>query len=184
MRSEAGAARQRRLEKMRYPAERKRRFLEHLWETFDVDSACVAARVTWRDMCALRDEDPEFAAEWERVIAAGYERIEIMLLQLGGAAGAVDGREPDLAIARELVKQRGPRRRRRGGGGIEGPPKPDREREIASIMRKLRAGRPNRQQRDEEHDVGAALGGMAGVADLAGQRGRSGEAGEEPGPAG
>ena len=180
MRSEASAARECRRLRMRNPEERKRLFLDHLAETYDVDGACAAAGLPWIDMCQLRDEDPDFAAEWERVIAAGYERIEIMLLQLGGAAGAADGTEPDLAIARELVKQR----RWRRPGTAAGAPKPNKEREIMAILRRLGGIRAARARKDDGHATDAAMAGLAGSAGKPARRRRSRKAGKAPGPAG
>jgi hypothetical protein len=181
MRSEASAARERRRQKMRCPEERKRLFLDHLAETYDVDGACAAAGLPWIDMCQLRDEDPDFAAEWERVIAAGYERIEIMLLQIGGAAGPADEAKPDLAIARELVKQRASRRRRPGTAA--GAPKPNKEREIMAILRRLGGIRADRAEKDDGHATDTAMAGLAEGAGRPARGRRRGKAGPAPGPA-
>ena len=182
MRSEASAARERRRLRKRDPGAAKRDFLDHLAQTYDVDGACAAAGLLWIDMCELRDEDPDFAAKWDRIRAAGYERIEIMLLRLGGAAGAADEKEPDLAIARELVKQRASRLRRRGAGA--GAPKPNKEREIGAILRRLGAIRASRNKKDDGDATDAAMAGLAERPGMAAEGRRSGQADAAPGPAG
>lgn len=171
--------------RMRRPARAKQRFCEHLAATYDADGACAAAGLCWIDMCTLRDEDPVFAAAWERIRAAGYERIEIMLLQLGGAAGPATGMKPDLAVARELAKQRGARRRQPAGGA--GTPKPNKEREIAAIMRRLgaiRAARGVNEWKDDGHETDAALARMADAAHVADRGGGDGRSRAAPGPPG
>lgn len=180
MRSEASAARERRRQRMRCPKERKRRFLDHLAETYDVDGACAAAWLCWIDMCQLRDEEPDFAAKWDRIIAAGYERIEIMLLRLGGAAGGEQELAPDIAVARELVKRRAVRRARPGAAA----PKPNKEREIAAIMRRLGAIGPANDRKDDADEAGAAVAGLVGGTRLASPRKGKRQAQAAPGPAG
>lgn len=161
---EAGAAPRRRID-LRWTKRRKQRFLERLAETYDMDAACAAAGLDWPTMCRLRGDDAEFAARWEAVIASGYDRIEAMLLRRAGA-GLGDGAradEADVALARELLRQRGGRKT----GDPAAPrrtvarPSPNREQAIASIMGKLTAfpGRAPRPKDDE--DEGAPLAGMA-----------------------
>ncbi len=121
---------------------RKRRFLTRLAETYDMDAACAAAGLDWATICRLRAADPAFAAEWAAVIAAGYDRLEVLLLRRAGAARAADSRAGedgiDAALARELLKQRAGRK----GDAPAMParpaadPRPRHER-IEALMRKL-----------------------------------------------
>jgi hypothetical protein len=181
MLSEEQAARQRRLEKMRDSVWRKRRFLDELAERFDVDAACAAAELCWRDMCTLRDEDPEFAAEWERVIEGGYERIEIMLLRLGGAAAKGEA-DADVELARELLKQRASAKRRPArGASPKPPPGPTREQRIASIMRKVLGPAARAGKKGKKHGTDTPVGRMAGVAKAHARQSRGGRAKARPG---
>lgn len=81
-------------------------FIRGLAETYDVDRALAEAQVAWTDICRLRSMYPRFAAEIEEVIAAGYDRLEIGVLRQAGAAMNATPSAADLALARELLKQR------------------------------------------------------------------------------
>lgn len=170
MRSKQGIERRRQLDRMRFPDERKRRFLDHFWATLDVDGACAAAGVSWRDMCSLRDEDPDFAADWERAIEAGYERAEIMLLRRAGGAPATAD-EADIELARELIKLRASRKGSRRSGANRD--KPSRERRLLSVMNKIRAMRP-RAEKDDGNETGGPVARLARDAGDAPERGRCG----------
>lgn len=126
---------------------RKQRFLDRLAATYDMDAACAAAELDWPTICKLRARDPVFAADWAAVIAAGYDRLEAMLLRRAGA-GAAQGDEPaDPALARELLRQRGAGRAGGGKAGVDKarPTAPrDREQVIGSIMSKVAARRAAR----------------------------------------
>lgn len=100
--AEPGAGRPARID-WRFTERRRRNFLRVLAETYDPDLACAAGRLTWPQVCELRARHPGFAARFDEVIAAGYDRLEAMLLRLSGIGG---GGKPDLALAQALLKQR------------------------------------------------------------------------------
>ena len=87
----------------RYTETRRRKFLRVLAETYDVAAALAEARLTWPQVCELRVRHPDFAARFEEVIAAGYDRIEAMLLREAGAGTGRIAKEP---LAQALLKQR------------------------------------------------------------------------------
>jgi hypothetical protein len=155
----APAPRRRRID-LRHTKRRKERFLTTLAETYDVGAACAAAGLDWAIMCRLRADDPDFAARWEAVIAAGYDRLEAMLLCRAGA-----GREEgDVTLARELLRQRAGRKSE-AGARRAAPKPPNREKMIADVMEKLTA--PPRCAA-EPGNAGYGHGGMAEVAEQAG----------------
>lgn len=140
-------ARQRR-ERVRWCRARKRAFLATLAETCDIDEACAAATLDWIGITQLSAMDPQFAADWDAVIAAGYARLEAMLLKRAGAAGAEDA---DLALARELLKQRGAATARKGAApATKPPPKRSRDEIVASLMSKIDRFVPDGKRRNED----------------------------------
>jgi hypothetical protein len=159
--------RQRR-ERVRCSKGRKRAFLATLAETCDIAKACAAATLDWIGITQLRAMDPQFAADWEAVIAATYARLEMEALKEAGAAG---DRKIDLALARELLKQRGAAAARKGGPAKPPPPTiRDREQSMADFMRPFRdPGVPG--QAKDDHGPDGKLAAL--VADAEGGR-RSG----------
>ena len=133
---------------LRHTKGRKQRFLDALAATYDMDAACAAAELDWPTICKLRARDPLFAADWAATIAAGYDRLEAMLLRRAGAGAAQADDAVDLTLARELLRQRGTGRV--GGAGKAGADKAgpmaakDREQVIGSIMSKVAARRAAR----------------------------------------
>jgi len=106
----------------RYTRTRRKNFLRVLAETYDVEAALTAGKLTWPQVCELRVRHPEFAVRFEEVIAAGYDRLEAALLRRAGAAlGAEAADKGDAALATALLKQRralkdaAPAARRAGG---------------------------------------------------------------------
>jgi hypothetical protein len=87
----------------RYTETRRRVFLRVLAETYDVEAALEAGRLTWPQVCELRARYSAFALRFEEVIAAGYDRLEAMLLR---EAGIGAGAKADAALAQALLKQR------------------------------------------------------------------------------
>jgi phage protein D len=87
----------------RYTETRRRNFLRVLAETYDMEAALTEGRLTWPEVCELRARHPEFAERFEQVIAAGYDRIEALLLRESGLGR---GGQIDLALAQALLKQR------------------------------------------------------------------------------
>ena len=87
----------------RYTETRRRDFLRVLAETYDMEAALAAGRLTWPQVCELRGRHPEFAERFEQVIAAGYDRLEALLLRQSGLG---QGGQIDLVLAQALLKQR------------------------------------------------------------------------------
>ena len=150
----AGGGRPARVD-LRYTKTRRREFLRVLAETYNPDRACAAARLTWPDICELRSLYPDFAARFDEVIAAGYDRLEAMLLRLSGIGG--DGK-PDLALAQALLKQR----RAMKSGAPPGRPVPIRER--AAMIKTLLDGMGLPSPAAGRRADGAGSGGGAGAA--------------------
>jgi hypothetical protein len=113
----------------RYTATRRRKFLRKLAETYDVEAALGEAELSWAEVCELRVLHPEFAARFEEVIVAGYDRLEAMLLREAGIGAAA---KADPALAQALIKLRRTSPARAGRAGKAGE---DREAMIQSIMK-------------------------------------------------
>lgn len=165
--------------RVRWSRGRKRAFLSVLADTCDIDAACAAATLDWIGICQLRAMDAQFAADWDAVTAAGYARLEAMLLKRAGAAGAEDA---DVALARELLKQRVAVSARKPGTTPKPPPPapmPNREQRIADFMRQFRPAEAPEQARDDHGPDGK----LAAVAARPGDD-RGGGAEAQPGLAG
>ncbi|HZG41342.1 MAG TPA: hypothetical protein VEY93_00180 [Longimicrobium sp.] len=125
----------------RHTNSRRRDFIRVLAETYDVEAALEAGRLSWSEVCELRVRHPDFAARFEDVIVAGYDRIEAMLLKRSGVGG--DGKG-DLALAQALLKQRRSMRADASAGAAKrAGPRAARSEAIKNIMSEvglLRAG--------------------------------------------
>lgn len=91
---------------LRWTTGKRKQFIAKLAATYDVEAACAAAGLEWPDVCVLRVRHPEFAAAFEAVIAAGYDRLEAMLLRTAGAALAAGDGGGDVTLAANLLRQR------------------------------------------------------------------------------
>jgi hypothetical protein len=125
----------------RYTETRRRKFLRVLAETYDMEAALTAGRLTWPEVCELRARHPEFAAQFEQVIAAGYDRLEALLLRESGLGR---GGQIDLALAQALLKQRRAAKVEAAAGRAgRGIPEPTRSQKVNHIIKQfelLRAG--------------------------------------------
>ena len=145
MASEAGAGAKRKRIDWRATGGIRKRFIACLAATYDVEAACAAAGVEWPIICELRVRHPDFAAAFEEVIAAGYDRLEAMLLRRAGAALAEAEGAGDVQLATNLLKQRrslkaepqGMRPGRRPGSRTAPARGADRKQLIQSIMNAL-----------------------------------------------
>lgn len=63
-----------------YDNRRKLKFLKHLATSSHVTNSAEAAGVAVSTVYNWRDRDPEFLREWMRALAAGYEMLEMDLL--------------------------------------------------------------------------------------------------------
>lgn len=148
-----------RRERVRWAKRRKQRFLAALADTCDMDEACGAADLDWIGICQLQAMDPQFAADWDAVIAAHYARLETMMLKEAGVGGG----EVNPALARELLKQRGAAAAARKGPARKPIPPPAIEASVESLMARIAKLPPDRTRYDGRNDPVAAL--AAGVAD-------------------
>ena len=130
----------------RYTATRRRDFMRVLAETYDLEAALAAGRLTWPEVCELRARHPDFAVRFEEVIDAGYDRLDLVVLRKAGVGAGAE--PPDATLAQALIKLRrsgrGETAARASGsarlrGGRAGKPEADPERDelVARIMAKL-----------------------------------------------
>lgn len=111
---------------LRWTVTRRKRFLAELAASYDVEAACRVAELDWPTVCLLRVRHPEFAAAFADVIAAGYDRLEAMLLRQAGAASAQPTAQ-QTALAQLLLRQRGTDKAGRAGSGGKPGAKPAHE---------------------------------------------------------
>lgn len=103
-----GGGNRRPARRLRYTAWRRRLFVEVLAQGYDTDAALAAAGLSWPEVCALRVRHPDFAAQIDEVIVAGFDRLEAALLRVAAAALAAE--KPDVALAQAVMKLRRPAR--------------------------------------------------------------------------
>lgn len=77
----------------RWTAETEKTFLDALSTTCNATRACEEIGWNYSVVYARRRKDPDFAARWRLAWAAGYERVEQLLLQ--NAVETLQGWEPD-----------------------------------------------------------------------------------------
>jgi hypothetical protein len=144
----------------RYTETRRRTFLRVLAETYDPELACEAGNLSWPQVCELRVRHPDFAAQFDEVIAAGYDRLEAMLLR---QAGVGKGAAIDPVLAQALIKQRRMGKPEAAAGAKTAAGRQNREQLIRSIMEKvvpLKAA----QSRGSGLDAGEGRAGRIGAA--------------------
>lgn len=151
---EAGSGRRRRRIDWRHTGTRRKNFLRVLAETYDVEAACAAGPLSWPEVCELRVRYPDFAARFDEVIAAGYDRLEATLLRRAGVGGGAAG---DLTLAQALLKQRRTGKADSTAGARKAAAPPSREQLIQSIMDKVAPLKAARA-RGSERDGGRAYG--------------------------
>lgn len=127
----------------RHTGTKRRKFLQALAETYDVEKALAEGKLTWAQVCELRVRHPDFAVRFDEVIDAGYDRLEAMLLR---AAGVGEGATPDPAAAQALIKlrrsgreamSRGAPARGRGGRNARLEPGADDRARVDKVLAKL-----------------------------------------------
>lgn len=74
----------------RFTANKQQRFLDALAHTCNVAVSADHADVSTVTVYQHRLRDPAFRARWQEAIAAGYDRLEGLLLEHGGAAQPLD----------------------------------------------------------------------------------------------
>lgn len=106
-RKNIGGGRGRRLQKRKprkdgWTAARRQIFLDHLASSGNVTASAEAAGIKERSAYGLRLRDAEFAAKWQSALAAGYVRLEGLLIERAGGAAYVPGGEVPAADASTL----------------------------------------------------------------------------------
>lgn len=86
----AGRVQQRRPTTNRFTRKKQQRFLDALAHTCNVVVSAGHAGVSTVTVYQHRLRDPAFRARWQEAIAAGYDRLEGLLLEHGGAAQPLD----------------------------------------------------------------------------------------------
>lgn len=133
------AGRTRRTRKDGWTARKKAIFLDHLAANSSVVRSAEAAGMDDHSAYTLRRKDPEFAEAWNAALAAGYARLEAMLIERA-AGGPVDpdASQMDRDLALQLLRHhRGPLEGRPRGGGAK-PRMASIEETDAAILKKLK----------------------------------------------
>ena len=102
MGNQNGQRQQRRLARKGFSVRKRQRFLDALALTCNVDAAATYAEVHRTTPYYTRLRDPQFAEQWREALAMGYDRLETLVLEHGGAgialepadAGRVDQSDP------------------------------------------------------------------------------------------
>ncbi|WHU01334.1 hypothetical protein [Sphingomonas sp. NIBR02145] len=128
---------------VRWSKTKREAFLDHLAGTANVRASADVAGVTPPSVYHLRRKDEEFAEEWRKALALGYDMLETELLGhiLAGGGRTIacaDGREIDV---QEAIRLLGLHRNSLKGKWKGGPPlkRARPEDTDAAIMRKLDA---------------------------------------------
>lgn len=76
-------------------------FLAHLVETSNITASAIAAGISTARAYRTRQDDPDFAAQWQVALAQGYENLEMELL--GYLRTPAPDRKLDVANAIRLL---------------------------------------------------------------------------------
>jgi len=80
-----------------FTAQRRQRFLDALALTCNVKRAAAFAGVVESTVYKHRARDPQFVAQWREALEAGYDRLETLVLEHGGAGVALEPADPERA---------------------------------------------------------------------------------------
>jgi hypothetical protein len=132
-------------------------FLDHLAATCNVTASAAAAGLHWSGAYALRRRDTEFAAQWKAALAAGYARLEAMLIERATGTGPLpeagedaapppDARDMDPELALSLLKMHraGVKGRARSGGRLSRASREETIRKLAKLLSALKRRRAKR----------------------------------------
>lgn len=86
----------------RFSPRKRQRFLDALAYSCNVQLSAEHAGVVSATVYAHRSRDPLFAAQWRDALAVGYDRLEALVLEHGGAGQALAPADPDRADAAAL----------------------------------------------------------------------------------
>jgi hypothetical protein len=82
-----------------FTVQRRQRFLDALALTCNVKRAAAFAGVSQCTVYKHRGRDPQFVAQWREALEAGYDRLEMLALEHGGAGVALEPADPERAEA-------------------------------------------------------------------------------------
>lgn len=82
-----------------FTVQRRQRFLDALALTCNVKRAAAFAGVVESTVYKHRARDPQFVAQWREALEAGYDRLEMLVLEHGGAGLALEPADPERADA-------------------------------------------------------------------------------------
>lgn len=151
-----GKPKRRKINVSSFTAAKRQKFLDGLALTCNISRSASYAGVHRTTICATRQRDPVFAEQFRQALALGYDRIEALVLEHGGAGVDIDI-DPDRAEA----------------DGLDEPFDMDRAIRVLTYRRGERNGEahgtppPGRHARgkqcgvDQGADGGAAAGGEA-----------------------
>jgi len=80
---------------------KRQKFLDALALTCNISRAADHAGVHKSTVCSARRRDPVFDRQWREALAMGYDRIEALVLEHGGAGEAIEP-DPERAEAEGL----------------------------------------------------------------------------------
>lgn len=79
-----------------FSAAKRQNFLDALAATCNITKAAAFAQVTLSTVYRARTRDPVFAEHWREAMAIGFDRLEALVLEHGGAGGPIEI-DPDRA---------------------------------------------------------------------------------------
>ncbi|WP_051683331.1 hypothetical protein [Sphingomonas sp. UNC305MFCol5.2] len=147
-----GQRQQRKPGRRHFTPARRQRFLDALALTCNVTRAAAFAEITLSSVYAHRAKDPQFVAQWREALEAGYDRLEAMALEHGGAGVPLEPADPeraeteieslpgfDFAKAMELLKHHRASRHRWPGARGKQRQMPTREETNAALAKAIAA---------------------------------------------
>lgn len=93
-----GAPQRRRPRADSFTPTKRQLFLDALALTCNVKRSAVMAGIDHTTAYYNRVRDPVFAEQWRQALAAGYDRLEALVLEHGGAGEALRPADPDRAV--------------------------------------------------------------------------------------
>ncbi|MDT8759238.1 hypothetical protein MZO42_11070 [Sphingomonas psychrotolerans] len=115
MGNQDGQRQQRKPRRPLFSARRRQRFLDALALTCNVRVAAAHAGVVTSTVYRHRAQDPQFVAQWRQALEAGYDRLETLVLEHGGAGMPLEPADPERAAAEMQAEAQ-------GGTGVALPP--------------------------------------------------------------
>ncbi|ATY33332.1 hypothetical protein [Sphingomonas psychrotolerans] len=89
-----GQRQKRRARAKAFTGPKRQRFLDALALTCNVEASAAHAGVHRVTPYTCRRRDPHFARQWQEALTAGYDRLEALVLEHGGAGVALEPADP------------------------------------------------------------------------------------------